>query len=437
MEGWRYCVARFSSLLVSGAILSACYAPIVTPTQSEVVTEPVASEVVEMHLETKIMETELPVTEQSTATLTLEATIPTATLEPTPDFGNLAGIIFHDKNGTGVRDLYGDWDIVKSKGEYKVEEGIPGVEVCVDKQGTFCTITGEDGSFKIADVPFGQHKILLKSPSDDPEEAFRYTNQSKGIVEVESYSIGDETVPAQILTMPTRRRISSPPIVDFYPGEELEIGLTQGYLIFPFFCADLQNIDKIQYFDIDGIPTVKNGAFRDYMGGKNTYDRHQGTDWGSNSLSIIGTYVLAADSGVVEIAGERENEFLPGVQIDKAVGIVNIPRNQAARYEKEAQETGRIRPPPSPSRTGYGHLDHVLVEVGDYVEQGQIIGELGMTSTSWPHLHLNFGPGIDKNTLMINFTDPFRNLYDLSGEEFSYFTDDNNPICRPMQLSLP
>jgi len=38
-------------LLVAGAILSACYAPIVTPTQSEVVTEPVASEVVEMPLE--------------------------------------------------------------------------------------------------------------------------------------------------------------------------------------------------------------------------------------------------------------------------------------------------------------------------------------------------------------------------------------------------
>jgi len=69
METWQNYVARFSSLLVSGVILSACYTPIATPTQSEVVTEPVASEVIE---------TEVP---------TLEITVtdtPTATPEPSP-----------------------------------------------------------------------------------------------------------------------------------------------------------------------------------------------------------------------------------------------------------------------------------------------------------------------------------------------------------------
>jgi len=71
MESWRNYVTRFSSLLVTGAILSACYAPGVTSTQSEVVTEPDVSEVLEI---------EAP-TFESTVTDT-----PTATQTPPPTF---------------------------------------------------------------------------------------------------------------------------------------------------------------------------------------------------------------------------------------------------------------------------------------------------------------------------------------------------------------
>ena len=71
MEGWRNYVARFSSLLVTGVILSACYAPTVTPTQSEIVIEPFASEVIE---------TEVP-TLESTLTNT---PIPSPTFTPRP-----------------------------------------------------------------------------------------------------------------------------------------------------------------------------------------------------------------------------------------------------------------------------------------------------------------------------------------------------------------
>ena len=67
MEGWRNDVARFSLLLVTGVILSACYAPVITATQSEVVKEPAAFEVV-------TLETEQP---------TLESTV-TSTPSPTP-----------------------------------------------------------------------------------------------------------------------------------------------------------------------------------------------------------------------------------------------------------------------------------------------------------------------------------------------------------------
>ncbi len=75
MECWRNYVARFSSLFVSGVILSACYAPIVTPTQPEVVTELVASEV----LKTEVHTFESIVTDTPTATQT-----PTPTFTPRP-----------------------------------------------------------------------------------------------------------------------------------------------------------------------------------------------------------------------------------------------------------------------------------------------------------------------------------------------------------------
>jgi murein DD-endopeptidase MepM/ murein hydrolase activator NlpD len=39
-------------------------------------------------------------------------------------------------------------------------------------------------------------------------------------------------------------------------------------------------------------------------------------------------------------------------------------------------------------KTGYWHLDELLVSAGDYVYKGQIIGRSGQTGwASWPHLH--------------------------------------------------
>ena len=66
MENWRNFVTRFSSLLVACAILSACYAPTITPTQSEIVTESGASEVVEIPLKTEEPTLESTVTDTPT-----------------------------------------------------------------------------------------------------------------------------------------------------------------------------------------------------------------------------------------------------------------------------------------------------------------------------------------------------------------------------------
>jgi murein DD-endopeptidase MepM/ murein hydrolase activator NlpD len=45
--------------------------------------------------------------------------------------------------------------------------------------------------------------------------------------------------------------------------------------------------------------------------------------------------------------------------------------------------------------TRYVHLDEAVVQVGDTVLRGQLIGYSGMTGTSVPHLHLNVRRGLE------------------------------------------
>ncbi|MBI2053961.1 MAG: peptidoglycan DD-metalloendopeptidase family protein [Candidatus Staskawiczbacteria bacterium] len=40
----------------------------------------------------------------------------------------------------------------------------------------------------------------------------------------------------------------------------------------------------------------------------------------------------------------------------------------------------------------YGHMDKINVSVGQKVERGEIIGEIGSIGTGWPHLHFAVGP---------------------------------------------
>jgi len=142
MEGWLNYVARFLSLLVSGAILSACYAPTTTLTQSEVVTEPVASEVVEMPLDT-----ETP-TLESTVT---DTPLPSSTPSPTPEIEKytVEFFAFHDFNGNGKHD--------------GVE---PPVEGILNKTAGFECTTNNDGICRITDFPRGMGYSIDIIPSN-------------------------------------------------------------------------------------------------------------------------------------------------------------------------------------------------------------------------------------------------------------------------------
>jgi len=143
MDNWRNYVARFSSLLVTGAILSACYAPNVTPSQSEVVTEPVASKVVEI-----LLKTEKP-TLESTVTHT---PIPSLTPSPTPEIEKytVEFFAFHDFNGNGKHD--------------EIEPPFEGI---LNKTSGFECTTNNNGTCKITDFPSGMGYSIDIIPSDE------------------------------------------------------------------------------------------------------------------------------------------------------------------------------------------------------------------------------------------------------------------------------
>lgn len=83
---------------------------------------------------------------------------------------------------------------------------------------------------------------------------------------------------------------------------------------------------------------------------------HRGIDFGAP----IGTPILAAAAGTVTDAGWNSGGYGNLIEINH----------------------------PGGTQTRYAHANRILVAVGDCIEQGQLIGEVGSTGRSTgPHLH--------------------------------------------------
>lgn len=105
---------------------------------------------------------------------------------------------------------------------------------------------------------------------------------------------------------------------------------------------------------------------------QNFSGRHRGLDIAAD----FGVDVLAADNGVVAKAGWSDLGYGLRVIIDHNIDYITL----------------------------YGHLSEILVEEGQVVEKGQLIGRIGSTGNSTgPHLHLelrDFGYLIDPLRLL-------------------------------------
>jgi len=109
--------------------------------------------------------------------------------------------------------------------------------------------------------------------------------------------------------------------------------------------------------------------------GDGTYFLHHGVDM----VNPMGTQVLAAADGTVVVVGDDLNEVY-GARTDFYGNLIVV------RLDRQYQ--GELL------FTLYGHLSKMLVETGQRVQAGDVLGEVGMTGVAMgPHLHFEIRVG--------------------------------------------
>src|SRR5262249_15465391 len=123
-----------------------------------------------------------------------------------------------------------------------------------------------------------------------------------------------------------------------------------------------------EYVDDDPSPV----SLADYTGGNLTYEGHRGTDFAVNSFRDMdaGVPVLAPANG--QVLSVEDGQY------DRQISLPPVLWN----YVVIAYADGTF--------TVCGHLrkNSVAVQPGEYVREGQIIGMVGSSGSTWlPHLH--------------------------------------------------
>lgn len=337
-----------------------------------------------------------PTTPPPTLTQQPSAT-PTATPPPTPtpEAGGLDGTVFHDYDGDGLQG-----------------EGEPGIEdawVCISQsEERLCARSDAKGRYVLVGAPEDPQHVYAHSPSDDPAEAFRYLNVFKGWREIRGYQAGNTWVNKQRLPETALQPIDEPLTVDVQPGTRLDVALTQGYLTDVFACGDRERVQTYQAFDLDPrkgfVRNYNEAETRDVQRGTNVLngDNHFAIDWGEVNRNIIGMPLYAPANGMVVFAGDGETWN----GICRLVNLVH-------------PETG--------ASSGLVHLDTVLVKDGWEVLRGQLLGTLGQSCTTWPHVHFFFRPGASFRNGQWEGSDPYRDTAEPGS--FTHWTVDNEPQC--------
>jgi murein DD-endopeptidase MepM/ murein hydrolase activator NlpD len=306
---------------------------------------------------------------------------------------SLSGIVFLDMDANGIR----------SEGE----PGIGSVRVCLRNPGGFaCTPSGQNGSYTIEELPGGPVQLFLENSSEKPQFQFRYLVQSKGYIDVPGYYINGTRVNSQRLPDTRLSLIQDAFEVNINGDTELDHALIQGYLTDPFSCPDRERITETHDYDLDPAPdkvrNYKGETAMEYGSGGRTADGHQAVDWGNSNRNVIGIPVRAAAPGIVVFAGED-------VTLHGNCRMVTLAH----------PDTGH--------KTGYVHLDKILVQDGQVLKRGQILGTLGESCTDWPHLHFTFNPGWNPGDLNWSNKNPYRDTQD--PDSYTWWTVDNQPVC--------
>ncbi|MFN2160182.1 MAG: M23 family metallopeptidase [Anaerolineales bacterium] len=306
---------------------------------------------------------------------------------------SLSGVVFFDMDGNGIRT--------------ENEPGIRSVRVCIQNPlGFDCTPSGQGGSYHMNGLQGGPVKLYIEDPSEQPESQFRYLVFSYGYTVVPGYYINGRRVAEQRLPDTRVSPIQEPFEVEINADLTLDLALTQGYLTDPFSCQDRERIAETHWYDLEPatgqVRNYKGETAMEYGSEGRTADGHQAVDWGNSNRNVIGILVRAAAPGIVAFAGED-------ITLHGNCRMVTLAH----------PDTGH--------RTGYVHLDTILVVDGQELKRGQIIGTLGDSCTEWPHLHFTFNPGWDPENQNWSNKDPFRDTQDPAS--FTWWTVDNQPVC--------
>jgi len=304
-------------------------------------------------------------------------------------------VTFFDYDGDGLR------------GEF--EPGIAGVWVCVyPTEGDRCALTDSDGQYILSGLPAGQQKVYVVNLTNDPAEVFRFINLFTGWREIPGYYVAGNWVERQALPVTELQRIEEPLLVDLQPGTRLDIALTQGYLTDIFACGDRQQIETYQAYDLDPqdgyVRNYNESESRTVNGGATVLngDNHFAIDWGNLNQYLIGTPLYAPANGIVIFAG-----------IDRAsLGDCLVVH---------------VAHPDTGASSGVLHLEKVLVKEQQKVLRGQLLGTLGQSCATWPHVHFFLrSTGIQVNGQWEGI-DPYRDT--ANPDSTSYWTKDNDPQC--------
>jgi hypothetical protein len=286
-----------------------------------------------------------------TTTVTSQTWVTTrsATSSPVVTF-RVFGKIFFDYNGNGKQE--------------ENEPSIANVAVSLDRMNR--TITNSTGWYIIDNVSRGQHSLRIYAPKN-----FRYMCESDA-----EFSRSDIVYGIRVEN-----------------NTKKEIGLMEGFLTLP-----LEKDAWIRYnalFDDD--PT---SGIKDWQGGTNTVNGHQGTDFGVP----VGTPVVCAAPGVVKFV----DDWGP-------VGIFVIISHEI--YAGEGWSTL------------YAHLSSSIVKEGQVLKRGERIGFSGEDRTKpGPHLHFELDFGYHgSSTRHTNYipVDVFRAIW--NSNAICYWTKDNDP----------
>jgi murein DD-endopeptidase MepM/ murein hydrolase activator NlpD len=260
----------------------------------------------------------------------------------TVKLSSLTGRVFFDYNGDGVQD----------KNEPVIAKARVYLKDNADKVIAEA-FTDSSGDYKLEDIPFGSYKLYVEA-----DKKFRHMCTSREEVEAIKDGYDIELTSREV---------------------KVNIGLMEGYLTLPF--AKGTNVTKIVYPDED--PNPGDNDFRDWKGGKESYNLNSGTDF----YVARGTKILAAAPGKVMRA---ESIKRPDGTFDCSVNIEHFDGKW----------------------TEYTHLNKIEVE--HPVKRGSLIGYIFTSS----YLHFGFS---DKD----GYISPYRDL--LNPSAISWWTKDNDP----------